>query len=184
MKICFLTLLTTVAVLCSTCQSRPVPIYNRHRIHRLVVAGSTCYGPCAEFALDMDSSLSCAYYGGKYAKHEGYYRGKVSEQLWLEALKQLNLLNLDSLPANYEQNADMPLVQFIIYTSSGERHLLGSDGFLPGPLFRLYSWVARNDSALTIRPVNDSIYFGTYVQQQRMLPAPSVFSRDPATPAN
>ncbi|OWP63295.1 hypothetical protein CDA63_09725 [Hymenobacter amundsenii] len=130
----------------------------------------------------MDSSLSCAYYGGRYAKHEGNYRGKVGAQLWVKAIKQANMLNLDSLPDAYAQNDDAALVQFILYTSSGEKHFLGSDGALPDPLFKLYIWIATHESALTLRPAANSIHFATYVQRE--LPAPPISTRRSVAPAN
>ena len=170
MHIRLLPLLAVVGVLCSTCQSRPAPVHNRHGLYRLVVAGSTCFGPCPEFALDMDSSLSCAYYGGEFARHRGYYRGTVTDQLWQEAVNQTNRLQLDSLSETYAQNADMPRVRFILYTSGGKKHFQGSDGALPSPLFKLYVWIATHDSALTLHPAADTIHFDPFVQ--RGLPDP------------
>ncbi|MCA8830765.1 DUF6438 domain-containing protein [Hymenobacter pini] len=168
-------LFTIVGVLCSTCQSRPASAPNRYGLYRLVVAGSTCYGPCPEFALDMDSSLFCTYYGGEFARHRDNYRGKVTEQFWMEAVNQINQLHLGSLPDTYAQMEDAAQVQFILYTSKGKKHFLGSDGALPEPLFKIYTWVIRKDSVLALRPVPDSISSDTFVQ--RPLPPPSANHR-------
>ncbi|WP_394343396.1 DUF6438 domain-containing protein [Hymenobacter perfusus] len=170
-------LLTVVGVLCSTCQPRPAPAPNRYGLYRIVVAGSSCYGSCPEFALDMDSSLFCAYYGGEFARHRGNYRGKVTEQLWLAAVNQINQLHLDSLPDTYAQIDDAPQVQFILYTSDGKKHFLGSDGALPEPLLKIYTWVVRKDSVLALHPAPDSISFDTFVQRP-FPPPPANYRRN------
>ncbi len=182
MKCMLLPLLVTVAAVCSTCQAPLSPTYNRHGLYRLTVAGGSCFGPCPAFALDMDSSLACTYYGGEQARRQGYYRGKVPARFWREAVRQLNLLPLDSLHGTYPQNPDAALVQFILYTSSGEKRFLGADGALPTPLFKLYVWIVTHDSALTLRPAADSIRFATFAQ--RGLPAPPAPTRRVAPPAN
>ena len=182
MKCVLITLLVTIAAACSTCQTSPPPAYNRHGLYRLAVAGSTCFGYCPAFALELDSSLACTYYGGDHARRQGYYRGKAPARFWREAVRHLNLLPLDSLPSTYAQNPDAALVQFVLYTSSGKKHFLGADGTLPKPLFKLYVWIVTHDSALMLRPAADSIRFDTFVQ--RGLPAPPVSTRQLAPPAN
>ena len=165
---------TTLVMACSSPKSSP----RNNEITKVGLATGGCYGQCPFLSVEVDSSLSYKFYGGEYAKKEGYYQGQVSQAFW----DSLNVLFEWADHRSFQEPNwivdDAMVFEFVIHHCDTVRHfrLPAVDVFaLPGEeltrddiriqrMQHVLRWLMHSYTDLQLEPVKDTLQFETTTQ--------------------
>jgi hypothetical protein len=145
------------------CQPSPpaqeVPSHS-HRISRIAVHATGCYGECPHWALEIDRSLKTKFWGGSYASLEGYHVGTAPRQIWDSLCIQLENAHYDQLDTTKTVIEDASHYSLVISRPPEtdvrfQRWLATSEDDLSAVVIKMYSSLPR----LSLHPSSDSIRF-------------------------
>ena len=77
-------------------------------------SSSLCYGKCPAIAIKVDKGLNYNFWGGKYAKKKGYYKGMISKTDFDQLQNMVRIANIEENKSIYGPPVDVPLVELII----------------------------------------------------------------------
>ena len=144
----------------------------RHNeITKIEVATGICFGPCQRTAVSIDSSLNYGYYGDKFLinrpsdnqRIEGYYRGKITKEMWDAINVSLEKIHYKQLDSVYNGNVDDQGIEILIYFNDKVKHISATYGSLPDGTRRTFYSISRSYKSVNLTPV-DTIAFGTTEQ--------------------
>jgi hypothetical protein len=142
-----------------------------NKINKITFAvGGDCYnGRCDHFVLSVDSSLNYTYYGGKMAKKEGYYKGKISQGKW-DTLN-IRFEHLQSSPYSSDSLVSFHpglAIETFIYSAKTTKHVVGFSHNITDDWLKYFSWL--RDSLETNNLISTvPIAFETTVQNPQNL---------------
>ena len=101
-------MLVSISILFGASCWHPHPIKSprNNTITSISFAAGGCYRSCPEFAMEIDSDLHVTFYGERYCKNIGFYRGNISPDLWDSVNMRLEHIHFADLDSVYDHSVD------------------------------------------------------------------------------
>lgn len=135
-----------------------------NQIDKIVFATGECKGTCALQAIEIDSTLSYKYFGGRHAIKQGYYKGSITRDLWDSINAKFEKENFVKWDSSYKESFDNWPGEMVLYHSGKRKHILLMDSDLPDSLRKLFYWMAEIPKRIVLIQTTDSLQFETWVQ--------------------
>jgi len=119
----------------------------------------------------FDSTLNCSFYGGKYFKKRGFFRGRITSEFWEDVNKKL--ANADFKDADSTDNismADAPYLEVSISAGSYKKRIVRCTCGKKTPLLDTLEWILKNYDQASLMKSNDSVRFETTYQYPLKFP--------------
>jgi hypothetical protein len=147
-----------------SCLNRASKPLRNSQINKIVFATGECKGTCALQAIEIDSTLSYKYFGGKRAIKQGYYKGFISSALWDSITGKFEKANFKNWDSSYKESFDTWPGEMVLYYSGKRKHIILMDNDLPDSLRQLFYWMAEIPQKIALKQTADSLQFETWVQ--------------------
>jgi hypothetical protein len=144
----------------------------KNRISRIGFATGGCHGTCPYLAIEIDSTLTYTFFGGKYAKKKGFFKGVVSRDFWdtlNQKFERIQYRNLDTL---YNSSVDDLAIECYLMEGQERKSIYGQDMSMPDSLREVLYWVLNSYEKIDLMKV-DTLFFQTEIQY-RNRPIPHV----------
>lgn len=135
-------------------------------ISKVTVAftGFGCEGRCPFQALSIDSSLTAQYFGGKYSKKNGFYRGTIDQKEWANIQTRFKKFIEVGIGTTQYQSTDYPGVEFLINTDSKEFRFRENTGKIAKKDLDILYWYIQLVPQINKLKKTDSLAFDTSIQ--------------------
>lgn len=134
-----------------------------NEIKKISFATAGCFGKCPFLAIEIDSNLSYKFYGGRFAKKVGFFKGTITQSFWDTLnlkFEQIKYKKLDSL---YNSSVDdMPFETYITYGQK-RKPLCGQEMSMPDSVREVLYWVMNSYKNINLTQV-DSFVLETSIQ--------------------
>jgi hypothetical protein len=145
-----------------------------NQIQKVSFATGGCYGKCPFLAIQIDSSLSYKFYGGRYAEKQGFYTAKVTQEFWDSLNIKLEQANFNQLDTLYNATVDdMSIESYFTYGQTRKR-LYGQEMDLPDSVRKVFYWLMDSYKNIQLTKV-DTLLLETKIQfGQGPIPPPKI----------
>lgn len=117
-------------------------------------------------ALSVDSDRNVYYFGGKYAQQQGYYKGRVSPELWDSIQTRFLKWSRNGLDSSDHNRSDHPSFECCITTTSDYRIFRENTGRLSTNDLYLLDWFSSKVLPQAQLVKTDSVAFETHIQYE------------------
>ena len=161
-----------------SCSNKAVDPENKKAYFKQITYSTgLCYGTCPETAGYIDDSLNFYFFGGKYAEKDsllvGYYKGVVSDTIWLETNNKAILLK-KYFDSSWEINPDGSAIQINFIDSTNRNIKISGDDMMSDSIYFFVKWLQKLSKRLTLKEITYSSFFEkTGIQKSNLrLPPP------------
>lgn len=139
---------------------------SEHKIDKVTVAfsGWGCESECAFLAVSIDSNLVLNYYGGKYAKYKGYFKGAVSQEIWDSVQTRFSKFLSNGIDTIDRNRTDHPMVEFHISENLNKLKIIENTGAMSDRDLNILYWFSREIVDIIVLTESDSLTFETKAQ--------------------
>jgi len=143
------------------CHHPPVPGRQIKSIE-IATAGGLSVNPVV--AIQIDSSLTLRYYGGRNAKPAGYYTGVVTQGFWDTLNIKLKKIDFKKLDTAQFYGMDEQVAEVAFYWGNHKRHIFKAIDGEPDSVSNTLKWIANSYKQVTLHHLKDSFKFETPFQ--------------------
>ncbi len=169
-KTMLLTFLMFLIVLFS-CRVKPK---RKNELKKICFAVGGCYGTCPFLSIELDSTLTYKFYGGKYSTIQGWYRGNITQGFWDTLNVNLERINYKEIETTFEQSDDDASIEIILYYDNKRKHINAQEMSMPDSVSKVFKGIKESYKILTLSKQADSSFsFETKIQNGRFkIPPP------------
>lgn len=138
----------------------------KRSITKIAFASGYCHGECPLQAFEVDSSLSCKYYGGEWASKKGYYNGTVKQEFWDTLVNQISVLP-DTVFKEWQGCYDFQDMEIIVHFGNKKKMVSGIEGCIPKSVEKVISGLYWAHKYADLISQKDTILFETSLQYPR-----------------
>ena len=137
---------------------------NEESIIKVGLASAGCHSECPHIAIELNQDLKLKYYGGLFAKKQGFYTGNISQGYWSNLSHMLLKSNLSTLHnENYNDYGDR-IIEIYIKTSSKTHRINGQMSGFPAKFQQVVKVILEAETKFNLTRVTDSLHFETKSQ--------------------
>lgn len=130
-----------------------------NEITKISLTTGLCYGTCPVQTIEIDSSLNVKYHGMDYAKHKGYYIGKINQKDWDSINSRFEKLNYKLLDSVYDHSVDDPAIYLKIYHNNKIKRIRAQSASLPDEVGKTYRWIIDVTESVKLNKTSDTLNF-------------------------
>ena len=130
-----------------------------NEINKISLTTGLCYGTCPIQTVEIDSSLTVKYHGMDYAKHKGYYIGKITPKVWDSINSRFEKIKFKELDSVYSHSVDDPPVYLKIYHKNKIKRVRAQSASLPEEVEKTYLWLIDVAESVKLNKTNDTLNF-------------------------
>lgn len=131
----------------------------KNEITKIYIATGLCYGHCPVQTVEIDSSLTVKYHGKEYAKHKGFYIGKITPEVWDSINARFEKIKYKELDSVYDHSVDDPPVYLKISYNNQVKKIRAQSASLPDEVGKTYHWVITIAENAKLKSTNDTLDF-------------------------
>jgi hypothetical protein len=162
MKALFFCIILVVTI--NACNEGRQKISKRNNeIQKVSFATGGCYGTCPFLAIEIDSTLTYKFFGGRYADKEGYYTGAVTQIFWDSLNIRLGKVNFKHLDTLYKSTFDDMSIECYLNFGQTRKSIGGQEMSMPDSLREVFYWIMNSYKNLNLSKV-DTLIFDTKIQ--------------------
>jgi hypothetical protein len=132
-------------------------------VNKVSLATGGCYGTCPLMAVEIDSTLSFKYYGGRYSDKKGYFKGTVTQGFWDTLNIKFQKLNLEKLDTLFNSTLDDMTIESYFILKQTKRSLSGQEMSFPDSVREVLKWVMNSYKSQSLTSI-DTLTFDTKIQ--------------------
>jgi len=144
-------------------------------ISKVEVATSGCLRRCPVVGVQIDSSLKLVYNGGYKSKLQGYYDGKISQDVWDTLNIKLKHINYRKIDTTEYLGIDGENAEAIFYWGKQKRHIYRSIYENSDSISDALIWIINCYKRAGLQKSKDSVKFETTYQNIK----PPIMVKDP-----
>lgn len=142
-------LITMLAICFSSCTKET----QHNKIHKIVFASGGCYGTCPVEVIEIDSSLTYRYHGERHTNLQGFYTGKITQELWDSINNKLEAANFRNLDTLYDESIDdLATSTKIYYDNNKVKFIRAQERSLPKKTADAYSFISETTHRVKLTP--------------------------------
>jgi len=135
----------------------------KNHIYKISFATSGCYGKCPFLAIEIDSSLSYKFYGGRYTQRQGFFIGTITKEFWDSLNDKFEQTNFEHLDTLYNGTIDDMAIECYITNRQSKKLLYAQEMDLPDSVRIFFYWLMDTYKILELHKV-DTLAFETKIQ--------------------
>ena len=128
-----------------------------NEIAKISFATGGCDGFCPLLSLEVDSSLTYKFYGGKYCEKPGYYTGRISPEFWDSLNMEFERIHFKALDSSYEHSVDDLSTRTIITYGNARKVINAQSASLPDSVRRVLDWLMNSYKKVALTPTLDTL---------------------------
>jgi hypothetical protein len=132
-------------------------------IQKIGFATGGCYGKCPFLAIEIDSTMSYKFYGGRYAEKKGYFKGTVTQLFWDSLNIKLEKINLNQLDTLYNSSVDDMSIECYLSFEQKFKTIKGQEMSIPESVRQIFYWIMNSYKNIALTRV-DTLNFETKIQ--------------------
>jgi hypothetical protein len=140
------------------------PVGKKEEIGKIEIATTGCLRGCPIVGLQIDSSFKLVYYGGYKSKLQGYYEGKITQDIWDTLNFKLKHINYRKIDTSEYLEIDGENAEAIFYWNKQKRHIYRSIYENPDSISDALIWIINCCKRVKLQKSKDSIKFETTYQ--------------------
>ncbi|MDP3393071.1 DUF6438 domain-containing protein [Sediminibacterium sp.] len=138
-----------------------------------------CYGKCPFLAIQIDSSLTYKFYGGRYTEKQGFFTAKVTQGFWDSLNIKMEQAKFKQLDTLYNASVDDMSIESYFTYGQIRKPLYGQEMDLPDNIRSVFYWLMDSYKKLQLTKV-DTLLFETKIQfGQGPIPPPKIIKFTP-----
>jgi len=174
-----LIILLSILTITSCAEKKCETSKQNNQIGKISFATSGCYGKCPFLSIEIDSSLSYKFYGGRYTEKQGFFIGTITKEFWDSLNIKFEQINYDYLDTLYNGTVDDMAIECYIYNGQNKKPLYAQEMDLPDKVRNFFYWLMDTYKNLELRKV-DTLHFETKIQfGQGPMPPPKIMKFRP-----
>ncbi len=143
---------------CKNCNHR------QNHINKIEIAAGGGILRAPVIGLILDSSLSLKYYGGLYAKRQGFFEGKVDKPFWDSLTYKFEKIRIKSADTTRNYVLDAEQAEAIIVIGNYKIHVYHIIGDNRDSITNFLLWTLNAYKGIVLQKLKDSVKFETTIQ--------------------
>ena len=140
---------------------------NKDDNSKIEIAPGGCLRSCPVVGIKIDSSLKLVYYGGYKAKLQGYYEGKIAQDVWDTLNSKLKHINYRKIDTAEYLSIDGENAEAIFYWGDQKRHIYRSIYENPDSISDALIWIINCYKRAGLQESKYSVKFETKYQNMK-----------------